>query len=541
MNLVALLRERAELHPERPALIDPTGAKERSVTFAELWTRIGIGAARLEALGLKRGDTILAFQPVSLELYELLLSAFSRGMRVMLADPSAGGKFLTLCCQRLPPDAFFGPWKAHLLRAIVPGLRRIPLAIRSSGWFPGTGPWQAGDRPLPLVEVPDEDPALITFTSGSTGVPKAAVRTHGFLLAQHRALSRSLDFEEGEVDLITLPVFVLANLASGLSSVLADTDLRSPGKADAVAIRDQCKRHHVTRCAASPAFFEALLTDSPLPSFAKLYTGGAPVFPDLLDRLQKALPAASVTAVFGSTEAEPMTHLGASEYHEELLAKTAAGFGLCAGLPVPEVELRIIRDHWGLPLTTLDLDRFEELMAAPGTPGEVIVSGDHVLPGYLGGVGDAETKIRVADKVWHRTGDAGWLDREGRLWLLGRCAAKLPAAAIDRPDLPQGALDYPFAIESALRVRYPGLKTAALGWEGKRILAIASEAPTGLDEAAAEFEIEEVIPVPSLPMDRRHNAKIDYPALKAMIKEGVRRPPLRHQAPDSRAPDGHQK
>jgi acyl-CoA synthetase (AMP-forming)/AMP-acid ligase II len=517
MNLVALLRERAALHPERPALVDPSGGKERSVSFAELWTRIGEGAARLESLGLKRGDTILAFQPVSIELYELLLSAFHRGMRVMLADPSAGGKFLTLCCGRLPPDAFFGPGKAHLLRLLVPGLRRIPLAIRTSGWFPGTSAWGGDGKTLPLVEVPDEEPALITFTSGSTGVPKAAVRTHGFLLAQHRALSRALDFEEAEVDLITLPVFVLANLASGLTSVLADTDLRAPGKADAASILSQCQRHGVTRCAASPAFFEALLAGPPLPPLRKLHTGGAPVFPDLLDRLQAALPQAEVTAVFGSTEAEPMTHLGAAEYHGGILARTAAGAGLCAGFPVPEVELRIIRDHWGQPLVNLDPDRFEELRAAPESPGEVIVSGDHVLSGYLGGIGDAETKIRVAGKVWHRTGDAGWLDSDGRLWLLGRCAARLPAVAVPREDLPEGALDYPFAVESALRVRHPRLLTAALGWKDKRVLVIASAPPPGLEEEAAKLGIQELIRVAALPMDRRHNAKIDYPALKAML------------------------
>jgi acyl-CoA synthetase (AMP-forming)/AMP-acid ligase II len=517
MNLVALLRERAGLHPDRPALIDPSGGKERSLTFAELWTRIGAGAARLEALGLKRGDTILAFQPVSLELYELLLSAFCRGIRVMLADPSAGGKFLTLCCQRLPPDAFFGPWKAHLLRAIVPGLRRIPLALRSSGWFPATRSWQAANGSLPITEVADDAPALITFTSGSTGVPKAAVRTHGFLLAQHRALSHSLDFEEGEVDLITLPVFVLANLASGLTSVFADTDLRSPGKADPAAIRAQCQRHRVTRCAASPAFFEATLTDLPLPALTKLYTGGAPVFPDLLDRLQRALPRATVTAVFGSTEAEPMTHLTAAEYTPDLLAKTAAGFGLCAGSQVSEVCLRILRDHWGQPLATLDPDRFKELIAPPGTPGEVIVSGDHVLSGYLGGIGDAETKIRVADKVWHRTGDAGWLDPEGRLWLLGRCAAKLPASPVARPDLPAGALDYPFAIESAIRARHPQLRTAALGWKGQRVLVTTRNAGSALDREAAALGIAEVIRLDALPLDRRHNAKIDYPALLALL------------------------
>lgn len=515
MNLVALLRERAQQHPERPALIDRHQGRDRSVSFAELLQRIEGCAGRLQELGLKRGNTILVFQPVSIELYEILLAAFHSGLRVMLADPSAGRPFLSLCCQRLPPDAFFGPWKAQLLRLLVPGLRRIPRAICCGRWFPGTAAWRPSNRSIALAEVPDEEPALITFTSGSTGVPKAAVRTHGFLLSQHRALEKALDFAEGEVDLITLPVFVLANLASGLTSVLADTDLRSPGKADSAAIRAQCERHGVTRCAASPAFFEALLTGAPLPPFRKLYTGGAPVFPDLLERLQSALPHAEVTAVFGSTEAEPMSHLGAHEYDAAFVASTAAGCGLCAGKPVSEVELRIIRDHWGQPLAKLSPEELDQITQATGQPGEVIVTGDHVLSGYLGGVGDTETKIHVSGRVWHRTGDAAYLDDEGRLWLLGRCSAKLPATDLHRPELPPGALDYPFAIESALRVRHPGIRTAALNWNGKRVLVTAA---TGLDKDAAEFGIAEVIQVAAIPLDRRHNAKVDYPALLEMLK-----------------------
>lgn len=514
MNLVALLRERAQQHPDRPALIDRHQGRDRSVSFAELLRRVEHGAGRLQELGLKHGSTVLVFQPVSIELYEILLAAFHSGLRVMLADPSAGRAFLSLCCQRLPPDAFFGPWKAQLLRLLVPGLRRIPRAICCGGWFPGTAAWRGSNSPTPMAEVPNEEPALITFTSGSTGVPKAAVRTHGFLLAQHRALEKALDFAEGEVDLITLPVFVLANLASGLTSVLADTDLRSPGKANATAIRAQCERHGVTRCAASPAFFEALLAGAPLPSFHKLYTGGAPVFPDLLGRLQQALPDAGVTAVFGSTEAEPMSHLGAHEYDASLVARTAAGCGLCAGKPVPEVELRIIRDHWGQPLPKLSEEAFDQLASPCGEPGEVVVSGDHVLSGYLGGVGDAETKIHVADRVWHRTGDAAYLDEQGRLWLLGRCSAKLPAIDLQRHDPPPGALDYPFAIESALRVRHPGVRTAALGWKGKRILVTTAG---DMQKEAHQFGIEQVVQVDAIPMDRRHNAKVDYPALLKML------------------------
>ncbi len=520
MNLASLLIDRAMLHPERPALIDSTSGRDCTVTFGDLAQRVAAGAGRLEAMGLKRGQVILVFQPVSIELYELLLAAFHAGMRVMLADPSAGREFLSLCCRRMMPDAFFGSWKAQFLRLGVPELRKVRCSIRTGHWFPGARAWKTHSNATAIADVEDDAPALVTFTSGSTGVPKAAVRSHGFLLAQHEALSKAMDFQEGEVDLITLPVFVLANLASGMTSVLAATDLSKPGTPDGAAVAAQSARHQVTRCAASPAFFEAMM--GRLPVFKRVYTGGAPVFPDLLRRLQRALPDAEIHSVYGSTEAEPIAHLSAAEVTEEMLSITRSGGGLCSGVPVTELELKIISDRWGEVLGPLADNAFDALLAPSGEAGEIIVSGDHVLNGYLGGIGDEETKIHVVDRVWHRTGDAGWLDAEGRVWLLGRAAEKLPAVG-SLAGLPAAALSYPFAIECALREEFPGIRMAALNWDGKRVLVVGGKPDDGrkaaIHHAADRFGMEEVVYLNSLPLDRRHQAKIDYPALREELQK----------------------
>ncbi len=520
MNLVSLLERRAREHPERPALSDSAGGVDRVVSFGELSRRVAAGAAFLQARGLRRGQVILVFQPVSIELYEILLAAFHAGLRVMLADPSAGRKFLALCCDRLRPDAFFGPWKAQVLRWIVPDLRRIPISMRP-------GKWDVNSAGASLVEVPDDEPALITFTSGSTGVPKAAVRTHGFLLAQHATLSKALDFEEGEVDLITLPVFVLANLASGLTSVLAATNLAKPGSPDAAAVGAQCVRHRVTRCAGSPAFFEAMLRSAGgVPDFKKLFTGGAPVFPDLLQRLSGRLPHAMIHSVYGSTEAEPIAHFAAADADEGTAALTRVGGGLCAGFPVDEIKLRILENQWGKSLGPFSETEFDQLGIGRGQAGEIIVAGDHVLAGYLGGIGDGETKIRVEGRVWHRTGDAGWIDEMGRVWLLGRCSEKLPAFQ-SAAGLPAEAARYPFAIECALRADFPLIRMAALEWKGARALAVGGEGEgvsfSEIEAAAKRCGIERVFFLKRIPLDRRHHAKIDYPELRRILeKEGAR-------------------
>lgn len=523
MNLVGILARRAHDHPDRPALVDRRNGRDRVVSYGDLWRRVSGGAAGLKCMGLSRGQVVLVFHPVSIELYEFLLAAFHAGLRVMLADPSAGRGFLSQCCERLPPDAFFGSWKAQGLRLLVPGMRRIRRSIVRGPWFPFAVRWRTDHGQVPVTGVPDDEPALITFTSGSTGRPKAAVRTHGFLLAQHRALAGSLDFQEGEVDLITLPVFVLANLASGMTSVLAATDLARPGEPDADSVRYQCGRFGVTRCAASPAFFEGLLRSAGgMPRLEKVFTGGAPVFPDLLRRLSEALPEAVIESVYGSTEAEPICHFPVQGWTARTEEVTRCGGGLCAGHPVPEIRLRVIGDHWGNPLGPMEEEGLSRLTLGAGEAGEIVVAGDHVLQGYLDGLGDEETKIHGGGEVWHRTGDAGWLDGQGRLWLLGRCAEKLPA--FTPPEgLPTEALRYPFAIECALRTGFPGLRMAALDWGNERVLVVGAscdpQESARIRTRAADFGIRRVVFLNHLPLDRRHNAKIDYPALRNRLKD----------------------
>ena len=521
MNIAQILTEQALIRPEAAAIVDRRGGRGRSFSFREMERASARAAALLAGAGLLAGDHVLVLQPMSAELYVALTTLFRVGLVAMFLDPSAGREHIAGCCELAPPRAFIGSAKAQLLCLAVPELRRIPYKFVIGPALPGFIPWGRAERLAPLESIApacDDTPALVTFTSGSTGRPKAALRTHGFLLAQHRALERTIGLPAGEIELATLPVFALANLAAGLTSLIPDADLRAPGRVDPGPILAQIDAHHPTRAAASPAFFERIagrcLRDGrQMPSFRQIFTGGAPVFPSLLDKLRSVAPRAEIVAVYGSTEAEPIAEISLDAVRPEDRAAMLAGSGLLAGPPVSVIDLRILRRQWGAPVGPYTEEQFAAECLPSPEPGEIVVSGDHVLSGYLNGEGDAETKFRVEGNIWHRTGDAGCLDREGRLWLLGRCSAVIADA--------KGTL-YPFAVECAAQ-HQPGVRRAALlSRGGARILAVESMSGATIDTEAlrgalAWALLDRVALLKDIPVDKRHNAKVDYPALDRMM------------------------
>jgi olefin beta-lactone synthetase len=509
MNIAEILREGARHAGDRTAIIDRLGA----VSFAELDRQSARMAATFEAAGLRPGDRVLVVHPIEIRLYAVLIGLFRLGATALFLDPSAGRSYLDRCCQLAAPRGFVGVPRAHLLRLVSGGIRRIPikLVIRDTTIRRDT---PTRDRIEPCA---DDTPALLTFTSGSTGEPKAALRTHGFLLAQQRVLADSLRLRPGAIDMTTLPVFVLSNLASGVTSLLPDADLRRPGAIDPAPVLAQIARHRPASVIAAPAFLERLLaspslTPTAFDSFEHIFTGGAPVFPRLLRALHLAAPQAMITAVYGSTEAEPIAEIDLSEIAEDDFAKMQAGAGLLAGRPVDAIALRILPDRWGTPVSDVTE------ATPPGTIGEIVVSGPHVLRGYLNGAGDSETKIRVGDTVWHRTGDAGYLDPRGRLWLLGRCSARVTDS--------RGTL-YPFAVEAAAQSVDGVARAALIAHDGQRLLAIeldprARIAPTTIESTLhttlAWAALDGIIRLDTIPVDRRHNAKVDYVALRKLLQ-----------------------
>ena len=226
--------------------------------------------------------------------------------------------------------------------------------------------------------------ALITFTTGSTQIPKAAKRTHGFLDAQFSALQRTLKTQDTVVDMPVLPIVLLINLGEGITSVIADWKSSKPHTLNPSIIANQWQKHGVTRVISSPYFIDQMarfcVTHPDCGgSITEIFSGGAPVFPDSAKRWNIAFPQAKSTIVYGSTEAEPISEVDAKALS---MKDPSRDQGLCVGRVVDVADVAII------PITSEPIEPSGEaemsaLCLKNGQVGEIIVRGNHVLTEYF--------------------------------------------------------------------------------------------------------------------------------------------------------------
>ena len=234
--------------------------------------------------------------------------------------------------------------------------------------------------------------------------------------------------------------------------------------------------------------------------------------------LLAALEGTTAHVVYGSTEAEPIAGITARAMVQALDEHGTHG-GLCAGVPVPQIDLRIVRAHDG-PLDPGPAG-WAGWELPSGEAGEIVVAGPHVLPAYLDDPeADRANKIREGARVWHRTGDGGWLNSGGRLWLMGRVKQRV------RRD---GQTWWPLPAEIAA-MGEPGVAHAAyLGMadpgHGERAVlcietagrALPPERRESLARRVAPWPVDELVVLPRIPRDPRHASKTDAEALRGKL------------------------
>jgi acyl-CoA synthetase (AMP-forming)/AMP-acid ligase II len=542
-NVINYFTYWVERAPQRTALVFPQGRgpdgamRYDAVTYADLDRDSSRVAHALARRGVEPGDRVLILVPMSRPLYTLILAVFRLGAAAVFLDPWVTLEQLVHAVDLTQPKVFCGIPKAHLLRS-KRTFRKIPIKLVAQGGFFSrllgqrleslyARPQSPDDAPYPAAQRQPQDTTLITFTTGSTGTPKGSDRTQAFLNAQGLALDHHLSRLPGDVDMPALPVFPLNNMGAGVTSVIPQVDFKRIAEVDAAAVVEQVRDWKVTTIGGSPAYLEPIARHCQaagitLPVRA-VVTGGAPVTPDLLALLREVCPAAKgrIMLLYGSTEAEPVAHIEADEVLSETAALTAQGKGNCVGAPVDDVELKVVRarpDAWQLPAGGWD-----EVEVARGEVGEVLVTGEHVQKDYYQDP-EAVQKNKVTGpdgRVWHRMGDLAYQDEKDRLWLVGRVTN-----AIARGD----TYLYPIQVEALAR-EVDGVRSAGLVEVAEEVvLAVVCESPDGdaaVEEAlraacrASGAEVDAVRFVRALPVDPRHNAKIDYPKLREQLQAGA--------------------
>ncbi len=531
-NVLSYLDRAARRVPDRAALIfDGSDGRGDRLTFGRLRDRVDRVARGLAASGLSPGERAIVMIPMSADLYAAMLGVLQLGAVAVFVDPWVGARQIAAFSAFAEPTAYVGVGRSHLLRLLDRRLRSIALSITSGRRL---GPLPAS-RTLAEIEglgrphsrglseaapVEPDDPALITFTSGSSGLPKGTNRTHRFLAAQHQALAAEFPYSDHDIDMPMFPVFALNNLALGIPSVVPAMDFRRVDQVDGAAIVGQMRAHAVSTATASPPFFDRVVEhlktsgDPPL-RLRRILTGGAPVRSEQLERWQEALPETAIEVVYGSTEAEPVAHIGAADkLAAEAEASGAAGY--CVGRPSSFVRTRLA------PIRRAALDAEVEDLPA-GEIGELLVTGGHVCKDYYrNSEAVLENKwIDPSGETWHRMGDTGYFDDRERFWLVGRVHSTILRAG--RPVHAQ-------LVEQAAGagVGDPGPR-AAIGLPdpklGERVVLALERSLTETERAtladrleAAGQPVDEIVCLgAALPLDPRHRSKIDYPELRAKL------------------------
>lgn len=503
--LVELFLARADERPDQDAVVQGG----RSTTYAGLREKMLRTCALLRSKGVGKGGRVLLYVPPSADLYALLLAVWRLGAVAVFVDAWTSRRRLGRVVELVGPTLFVGVAKAHLLRLADSRVRRIPSCL---WWRDRSATGDPGDA----REVDPDSTALVTFTTGSTGSPKGAARSHAFLLAQHHALRRVLETSPGSVDLATLPIFGLHDLASGATCHLASIDPARPDSFDPSALLAQLRRADTS--AGSPAVYLKLADSMPRPDEsvrARIHLGGSAIHPWMVSRLMRAFPRVSWHATYGSSEVEPISTLDG-----RILSKWTGPpeLGLPAGTPDESLSVRILRPCDGPILAAGDAE-LDSLEVGYGEAGEIVVAGPHVLDGYWNDPdADAANKIRTHERTWHRTGDAGRLDGSGGLHLLGRVRDR-----IER----DGATYYPFALERRL-CGLEGIAASCVLEHRGQILAVVEPVP-GADKTAMRRGVQSMgwpfplnVEFQSLPRDPRHRSKIDMGALRDRLARNRR-------------------
>lgn len=534
-NIAAALPRLARECPERVAIRCPGrgGRYDVALTYAQLDARSDAIAAGLAARGVARGSRCVVMVRPTPEFFLAMFALFKLGAVPVLIDPGIDRRALKHCLTQAQPDVFLGIPLALLAKALLGWARSARLrittgrvALLSDATLSQIEAAGANAGPQLAATVGD-DAAAILFTSGSTGVPKGVVYRHRHFVAQIDMLRAAFGIEAGGVDFPTFPPFALFDPALGLTSVIPDMDPTRPAKANPRKLHAAIARFGADQLFGSPALMRVLAEyGESLPTLRRVTSAGAPVPPEIVQRMLELLPPEAVFwTPYGATECLPVAVIEGRELLG-LRARTESGAGTCVGRPVAGNTVRLI----GIDDNAI-ASWEDALLVEPGTVGEITVAGPTATDAYFNREDQTalakihETLPDGSERIVHRMGDLGWFDDAGRLWFCGRKSQRVMVDALTTlctEQIEPVFNTHPAVARSALVGVGPrGAQTAVLCFElkpGNRVdpKEVADELRHIADGFVHTAKVDVFLHHPQpFPVDIRHNAKIGRERLAA--------------------------
>jgi acyl-CoA synthetase (AMP-forming)/AMP-acid ligase II/pimeloyl-ACP methyl ester carboxylesterase len=513
----------------------PGGRGPRSIRWSLLARRVDELARGLRAGGVRPGDRVSLLVPPGADLTATMYACLRLGAVVVVADAGLGLRGLSRAVRGARPDVVVGiPRALAAARALGWSSRRnlaadLPPAARTALGvecdlveLAARGRAARAQDPDPLATPAPDDDAAILFTSGSTGPAKGVAYTHARMAAMAQAVATTYGLGPGSALVAAFAPFALLGPAIGATCASPDMDVTSPRTLTAAALADAVAAIDAAVVFASPAALTSVVADAAsldepgraaLAGVRVFLSAGAPVPPELLESAGRLMPNAEPHTPYGMTEALPVTDISLAE-----IRAAGPGEGVCVGRPVAGARLAI---------SALDDDGAATGAPAetPGVTGEILVSAPHVMERY----DRLWLTHRAArrDAGWHRTGDVGHLDAEGRLWVEGRLAHVLTTPAgvltpvgverrVERVDGvgraaavgvgPRGVQHLVVVVETVPAARRPGLADVEL---------------TARVRAAVDVPVAAVLVVDALPTDVRHNSKVERTRLARWAEQAL--------------------
>ena len=536
MNIGKTLEEVVVERGDAIGLIE--AATGRTLTFSQLDRLSNSYSHYLKKRGVCQGDRVMLMVKPSADFIALTFALFKIGAPVILIDPGMGYKNLIRCIDRVEPKVLVGIPKAILFSGIFPkpfSTVKLRICCGTSFGLLGENLYTSGSKnehPFPAYTPKKDDLAAIIFTTGSTGAPKGVRYEHDIFATQRQFIKEYYGIGPGDVDQPAFPLFALFSTSLGATAVIPDMDPTKPASVDAQKFIASIKKYGVTYSFGSPAIWNVVSrycieNDITLHSLKKVLMAGAPISGELLQRMQQILPAdGEVHTPYGATESLPIVSMTGSEILSSTWEKSRVGAGTCVGRPLPTIQIRIIA------ISDEAIDSIEDVQFLESCEiGEIIVSGNVVTRGYDNN--DDETRLaKIQDPenrtFWHRMGDTGYLDEEGRLWFCGRRAHRVTTRLGTMFTIPCEAIvnEHPDVLRSALvGIKNQGdFQVPVMIVEKNKDSTISDEqliqqVEQLSGESDLTSQISHFLIHKSFPVDIRHNAKIFREKLAVWAEE----------------------